>query len=399
MIKYLGRIISEGEIFDGEVVTDGGKIASVTKGRNASTDALCNTIKDFGGAYVAPGFIDIHVHGGGGSDFLDGTKADFVTIAALHASHGTAVMLPTSLCCPDDELFALFDLYREVANSDYDGASFAGIHLEGPYIAASQKGAQDETYLKKPTHEHYDKVLKAGKGIIRRWTIAPEVEGAMELGKRLKSEGICASIGHSDADITTAGEAVKNGYTMLTHFYSGMSTISRKNGFRIPGLVEAGYLYDGLAVEAICDGCHLPKELLQLIYKSKGASKVALITDAMRGAGSLSGETILGSRTSGQRCIIEDGVAKMPDRQAFAGSVCTTDRLLKNAYNLMLDGYLEGDARLCTAVQMLTATPASLVGLTSKGHIRASYDADLTVFDNNFTVLTTVTRGKAVYTK
>lgn len=401
MIKYIGDILLGDNAIPGEIITDG-KVIAYAGLRNRETDALCSEIHDYSGTYILPGFIDIHVHGGGGSDFLDGTKEDFLTVAEMHASHGTAVMLPTTLCCPDDELFHFFDIYNSVAETEYNGAEFAGVHLEGPYIAASQKGAQDETYLKTPTKEHYGRVLEAGNGIIRRWTIAPELENAMELGNILASKGICASIGHSDASCQVAGKALKNGYTMLTHFYSGMSTISRKGGFRIAGLVEAGYLYDDMCVEVICDGCHLPTELLQTVFKYKGAMRTALITDAMRGAGSLSGETVLGSRTNGQRCIIEDGVAKLPDRTAFAGSVCTTDRLFKTAIELMIKPYYEANniedrSPIADASIMLSATPARLVKLRTKGHLAKGYDADLTILDRDYSVAATVAGGRKVF--
>ncbi len=401
MKKYTGDIITHDAAVPGEVTEENGNITYVGL-RDRSTDALCDEICDYQGAFIAPGFIDIHVHGGGGSDFLDGTRHDFLTVAAMHASHGTAVMLPTTLCCPDGELFKFFDIYRSVVDTEYDGAAFAGVHLEGPYIAASQKGAQDETYLKNPTKEHYSKILEYGKGIIRRWTIAPELDGAMQLGKMLAAGGICASIGHSDASCDIAREALKNGYNMLTHFYSGMSTISRKGGFRIAGLVEAGYLYDDMCVEIICDGCHLPTELLQTVYKYKGSERTALITDAMRGAGSLSGETVLGSRTNGQRCIIEDGVAKLPDRTAFAGSVCTADRLLKTAVELMIKPYcascgVDDSRAIVEGVKMLTSTPARLVKLKTKGHLAKGYDADFTIFDRNYNILATVAGGRTVY--
>lgn len=401
MIKFIGDMVFSGDAVHGELTAENGVITYAGL-RDRQTDALCERIYDLSGCYILPGFIDIHVHGGGGSDFLDGTKEDFITVAEMHASHGTAVMLPTTLCCPDDELFGFFDIYRSVAETKYNGAQFAGVHLEGPYIAASQKGAQDETYLKTPTEQHYTKVLEAGKDIIRRWTVAPELENAMQLGRTLSDMGICASIGHSDASCAVAGEALKNGYTMLTHFYSGMSTISRKGGFRTAGLIEAGYLYDDMSVEVICDGCHLPTELLQTVFKYKGASRTALITDAMRGAGSLSGETVLGSRTNGQRCIIEDGVAKLPDRTAFAGSVCTTDRLFKTAVEKMIRPYyalcgIQGRSEVAEASEMLSATPARLVKLKTKGHIAKGYDADLTILDRDYNVVATVVGGRTVY--
>jgi N-acetylglucosamine-6-phosphate deacetylase len=156
----------------------------------------------------------------------------------------------------------------------------------------------------------------------------------MELGDTLKKRGVYPSMGHSNATIDVAKEALSHGYTHLTHFYSGMSTIVRIDGYRHPGLIEAGYLYDDLTVEIIADGKHLPETLLQLVYRSKGVHRTVLVTDAMRGAGQTEGRTILGSLENGQECFIEDGVAKMPDRKAFAGSVATADRLVRNMKDL-----------------------------------------------------------------
>ncbi len=389
MKKRIGNIVGENSVFFGEVTEQDGKIVGV--GAYDSTDnALCDEVIDHSGLYISAGFLDIHVHGGGGSDFMDGTEEDFITAAEMHASHGTANLLPTSLTCTDDELFKAFEVYRGVCNKKRGGSHFCGMHLEGPYISPAQKGAQDESYLKKPTPQHYGEVLRRGEGIIRRWTVAPELDGALELGRILKQKGICASMGHSNADIATVRNALCNGYTLLTHFYSGMSSITRKKGFRIAGMLEAGYLYDDLSVEIICDGCHLPAELLQTVYKFKGPKKTALITDAMRGAGSTSGQTILGSREKGQVCFIEDGVAMLPTRDAFAGSIATTDRLLKNAVKLM-------NAPLTDAVRMLTRTPAEMVGLSGKGLLLPNFDADFTVFDENFVVHETVADGETIY--
>lgn len=178
----------------------------------------------------------------------------------------------------------------------------------------------------------------------------------------------------------------------MTHFYSGMSSLVRKDGFRYPGLIESGYMIDDFDVEVIADGCHLPPSMLKLVYRSKGAGKVALITDAMRGAGQTSGTSILGSLTNGMTVYIEDGVAKLEDRKAFAGSIATTDRLVRNMVKLV-------SVDICEAVRMMTMTPARLVGLKTKGVIAAGFDADFTVFDDNIDVYMTISNGRAVYTR
>ncbi len=388
--KYKGNLLFPNAVVkNGEICCEGGVITYAGKQKN---DDAQYTVYDYTGYYLSPGFIDVHQHGGGGFDYMDGTAEAFIGAATLHAQHGTTTILPTTLTCPDEELLESFVTLRKVQSTVYPGAYLYGMHLEGPYFSADQKGAQDEKYLQKPTPDHYRKILDAADGCITRWTIAPELDGAMELGDELKKRGVHASMGHSNATIDIAKEAISHGYTHLTHFYSGMSSIVRINGYRYPGLVEAGYLYDELTVEIIADGKHLPETLLQLVYRSKGVHRTVLVTDAMRGAGQTEGRTILGSLTNGQECFIEDGVAKLPDRKAFAGSVATADRLVRNMKNL-------AGADLCSAVCMMTATPARLFGIRERGMLQPGYRADLAVFDDDIQIVATVLGGEPIYQK
>lgn len=384
--KLKGNIITPVRIIkSGEITFEDGRITYV--GVRKNDDSLYDCV-DFGENYISPGFIDLHVHGGGGYDFMDGTEEAFEGIAALHQAHGTTSLLATTLTCPDEELFNIFDIFDKITKKDKPTCLY-GIHLEGPYFAKSQKGAQDEKFIKSPTPEHYLKILEKGGNYIKRWSIAPELDGAMELGRLLSEKGILPSIGHSDAEYDTALEAFENGYTHLTHFYSAMSTIIRKGGFRHPGLIESGYIIDDLTVEIIADGCHLPPSLLKIVYKSKGADKVALVTDALRGAGSNSGTMILGSLANGYEVIIEDGVAKLPDRSAFAGSIATTDRLVRNMINL-------AGATLEDAVKMVTFTPAKIANMANKGLLRVGFDADISVFDENINIQAVFIGGNRV---
>lgn len=384
--KLKGNIITPVRIIkNGEITFEDGRITYV--GVRKNDDSLYDCV-DFGENYISPGFIDLHVHGGGGYDFMDGTEEAFEGIAALHQAHGTTSLLATTLTCPDEELFNIFDIFDKITKKDKPTCLY-GIHLEGPYFAKSQKGAQDEKFIKSPTPEHYLKILEKGGNYIKRWSIAPELDGAMELGRLLSEKGILPSIGHSDAEYDTALEAFENGYTHLTHFYSAMSTIIRKGGFRHPGLIESGYIIDDLTVEIIADGCHLPPSLLKIVYKSKGADKVALVTDALRGAGSNSGTMILGSLANGYEVIIEDGVAKLPDRSAFAGSIATTDRLVRNMINL-------AGATLEDAVKMVTFTPAKIANMANKGLLRVGFDADISVFDENINIQAVFIGGNRV---
>ena len=266
------------------------------------------------------------------------------------------------------------------------------MHLEGPYFAMKQRGAQDPRYIRNPDPEEYRDILSHSSDI-KRWSAAPELEGAIEFGKFLKSKGILVSMAHTDAIYEEALIAFENGYTLATHFYSCMSSVTRKNAFRYAGVVEAAYLIDEMDVEIIADGIHLPAPLLKLVYKIKGVDRIALITDSMRAAGMPPGESILGSRENGLKVIVEDGVAKLPDRSSFAGSVATSDRLVRTMITM-------AEVPLLDAVRMISATPASILGISErKGSLVAGKDADIVIFDDNIQVEWTIVQGRIIYNK
>ena len=342
--------------------------------------------------YVSPGFIDMHIHGGGGHDFMDGTVEAFLGVAETHAKYGTTAMVPTTLTSTNEELMTTFTVYRKAKEMNINGSQFIGLHLEGSYFSPKQCGAQDPNFLKKPQAEEYNAILEASKDIIR-WSVAPELEGALALGQTLQQHHILPSIAHTDAIYEEVEKAFTAGYTHVTHLYSAMSSVTRKNAFRYAGVVEAAYLIEDMTVEIIADGIHLPKPLLQFVYKFKGVDKTALCTDAMRGAGMPDGESILGSLNNGQKVIIEDGVAKMPDRKAFAGSVATTDRLVRTMI------YLAG-VPLIDAVHMMSLTPARILHIDKeKGSLEIGKDADIVIFDNQININNTILKGHVIYTK
>lgn len=388
MLKIINsRLIRDGEIYDGlTVYVRGKKIAAVTNDDSGEADEVI----DAKGAYLSSGFIDMHSHGGGGSDFLDSTVDAFMNAARLHISHGTTSILPTACASTNEEMAEFLKAFKAAQSTDI-GDFFVGIHLEGPYFSAEQGGAQDPKYLRTPKPEEYLPILEMSDDIMR-WSSAPELDGADTLGYELKKRGILASIAHSSATYEDIVKALDAGYTHVTHLYSGTSTVTRRDGYRFAGIIESAFLIDDITVEIIADGCHLPAPLLKLIYKIKGPDKTALVTDSMRGAGMSEGETILGSLKNGRRVIIEDGVAKLPDRKSFAGSVATADRLIRTMVNI-------ANVPLAKAVKMITETPAKIQNLKNKGFLREGGDADLTVFDDSIDVKYTILGGKTVYKK
>lgn len=339
------------------------------------------------GMYLSPGFVDIHTHGGGGYDYMDGTLQDVVCSARAHLAHGTTSLLPTTLTSSDEALYTTIDSYMEAKKITDNMPNLLGLHLEGPYFSLEEKGAQDPRFLQNPTPEHYLKIIEYAQGNIRRISFAPELPGALEMADRLAGTGILLSAGHTTATHEQMKTAFAHGVRHLTHFYSGMSTITRRQGMRVLGVVESGYLLDGLCIEIIADGIHLPPDLLKLILRCKNHDEICLCTDSMRAAGAGEGPSILGARNGGQPVIVEGGIAKMPDRTCFAGSVATTDRLVR----VMVK---EAGLPMWEAVKMMTLNPARFIHADdTKGSLQAGKDADLVLFDDAVTVHSVYIKG------
>lgn len=391
------KIVNAAVVMPSRIVTNAtilieeGRIAAVgTDLGDAFADA---EIIDAAGRYAAPGFIDVHCHGGGGHDFSDGTVEAMTGAAEMHAQHGTTLIYPTTASCSDATLFSLFDTYRKAVKRNTRGAAFGGIHIEGGYLSPEMKGGQDPRYIGNPAPEHFLAILDKGGDLIARWTFAPELPGSEALIGELARRGIQMSMGHTSALYDEAVAAYDAGVSSVTHFYSMCSGVTRRNALRYAGVIEAGYLLDGLYVETIGDGIHLPEPLLRLIWKVKGPDRIVGVTDAMRGAGMPDGPTILGSLDDGMEAIIEDGVAKLPDRSSFAGSVCTSDRVVRNYYT-------RTPATLPEAVQVMTLTPARLMHIDDrKGSIAPGKDADIVLFDDRIDVSLTMIGGRVVYRK
>ena len=382
------RIVLPDTILDDHYLSvKNGVIESIGKGTPDREQLNSCTTVDCGGQYLSPGFIDIHCHGGGGADFMDGHMEEILTAARAHLIHGTTGICPTTLTCSDEELFTFFESFRQAGEVTEQMPHLLGIHLEGPYFSPAQAGAQPPKYLVHPRPEHYHEILRRGQGNIVRWSAAPELPGALELGDELAGKGIKVSMGHSDAGFEDIVNAMEHGYSQITHFYSAMSTITRKRGRRVLGLIECGYLFDRLKVEIIADGIHLPPELLKLILKCKNHDDICLVTDSMRGAGMPDGPSLLGSKKNGVPVIIEDGIANMPDFSSFAGSVATTDRLVR----VMVQ---KAGLPVWEAVKMASLNPASFLGIQETyGSIQPGKSADLLIFDDDIRISSVYVSG------
>ncbi len=370
------KIVDQGLISEGSILIENGKVNKVGFFEEEKADKVF----DANGLYASAGFVDSHTHGAGGFDFMDGTPEAYVTACRTHLTHGTTTILPTTLAASTPEIIRSIKAYQEAKDEIAKTQYVPGLHLEGPYFAMNQKGGQDPRYIKDPDVEEYKNIVEIAKGDIRRWSIAPERQGAMEMGDYLVANGIIPTIAHTDATYDVVVEGLKHGYHHVTHLYSCTSTITRKSGFRILGVTEAAYCLDALTAELIADGCHLPPELIKMIVKNKGVDKLSLITDSLRVAGLNVKTCRIGSGDDGRDCIIEDGVVKLPDRSAFAGSMATTDRLVRTVWK-------KAGIRLEDVIRMMCENPAKQMKCSDrKGTLEIGKDGDVVIFDDDVNV-------------
>ena len=378
MIKIKSDKIILGEsLFDGFVYIEDGKVVDVTA-KNLPCEGYDHT-----GCFVSPGFIDLHTHGAGGHAFMNSTAQDVIEGCLYHLRRGTTCILPTVSAGP-------FPVMREAviniqkAMESGKAPNIWGAHLEGPYLSKSQCGAQNTAFITAPVQEDYERLIAEYGAAVKRWTYAPENDPEGKFCKFITSHGVIASAGHSDATYADMQAAMENGCSLITHLYSCTSTITRDHGFRRLGLIETAYLEDDLYIEIIADGRHLPPELLKLILKTKDTDKIALITDSLEIAGTDIKEGVM----SGTEFIVEDGVCKLKDRSAFAGSVATADRLVRTLVK-------ECGVAVPTAVKLLTKVPAEILKV-NKGALTPGKDADIVVFDEDITVKQVFLAGRKV---
>jgi N-acetylglucosamine-6-phosphate deacetylase len=374
------------------ILVSDGKIVYIGPEEREADDCI-----DAEGLYASPGFIDIHTHGAGGADYMDATLETYQTAAKAHAYHGVTTVLPTTLSATKEELLDTFSVYEIIRKEGSGGADMPGLHLEGPYFAPSQMGAQDPEYVRDPEPEEYDEILEKGKDYILRWSIAPELKGAMEFGDHVMKYGILPSVAHSDATYDQTKEAFFHGYRLITHLYCCTSNVtslsySKRKGEdfsfddRTLGIDEAAYVLDDMYVECIGDGIHVLPDMLYTTYKIKGADRMILCTDSMRAAGTTVERSILGSEKKGRAVYFEDGVAKILGTKIVAASIATGERLLQTAVN-------KAKIPLVDAVKMLSKTPATLMKLNDRGILQCGKRADIVLFDKEMNLKTVLVGG------
>jgi N-acetylglucosamine-6-phosphate deacetylase len=375
-----GQIITPSGILQNHaLIISGSTIAEITEKTIEIAD--CEVI-DARGNYIAPGCIDIHLHGGNGHDFTEATPEAFYTIAEAHAGHGTTALYATLAAAPRTTFEQAIRTCEQVMPDPKDGARIMGLHLEGNYLNKAMCGGQNPDYLYNPDPQEYRELI-ASTHCIKRWSASPELPGAMAFGRYATERGILVSLAHTVAGYPIVKAAFEAGYTHATHFYNAMTGVHKEREFKREGTIESIYLTDDMTVELVGDGIHVPPVILQLVYKFKGPERIALVTDSMFAAafeGSVEGID--------SRIIVEDGVGKLADRSALASSIATSDRLIRTLTQ-------KANVPLTDAIRMTSETPARIMHIAhKKGTLEKGKDADIILFDPDINILSTIVEGK-----
>ncbi len=374
-----GRVLTpNGWLEDGSLVVDGNKIVAIL---NTSLPLEDVEVIDAKGAAVVPGGIELHVHGGGGRDFMEGTEEAFRVAVDAHLQYGTTAIYPTL----SSSTVPMIEAAMEVCDKlmEEPDSPIMGLHLEGPYFNPAQAGAQIPEWIKAPVPEEYLPLLKKSK-CLKRWDEAAELEGSIDFVKACVAHGVLPSIGHTRAKYEEVHAANEAGMTHATHFYNAMPVVYKNREFKTPGTVESIFAEKNMTVEMIADGIHVPPVMLRMIYQIKGVEKTALITDAL-------------ACTAGKddsafdpRVVLEDGVCKLADRSALAGSIATMDRLIRTCVQ-------QAEIPLEDACRMASETPARIMGiLDRKGTLETGKDADIIMLDDELQLKFVMQMGRIV---
>ena len=382
MIFGNARLIFPDGIREGlEIVTREGKIAEIRQ----QTRAPAKDVVDLDGNYVAPGFVDLHVHGAIGRDTMEASAEAFRAICDFHANGGTTSLLLTTATAPIDKIVEVLNAVRNCRSSI---RQIAGVHIEGPFISKAKCGAQRAEFIQNPTPETVGRFLGYAD-VIKRITIAPELPGALEAIENFHARRISVSGGHSDAWDDEARSGFARGMRSITHTFNCMSSARRRGIHRVAGLLEFALSEPEILCELIADGHHVSATLMKMLYRAKGAAGICLVTDATAGAGLPDGSQF---SLFGNECVVEDGVCFLADHSALAGSAA---RMVDLVRALVKDV----EVPLHEAIAMATENPARAIGLEKKGRLTAGADADLVVLSQKLEILRTFAGAEEIFSR
>jgi N-acetylglucosamine-6-phosphate deacetylase len=374
------RIVCPAGILAGEVVVEAGRITSVragadgTAGRRSPDD---DELVELGDRWLLPGYIDVHVHGGGGAQCNASRPEEIEEVARFHARHGTTGLLATTVAAPADDLV---DALAAIAGCT--APNLLGAHLEGPFLSRERPGAMDPGTFLEPSAGQLERLLAAGAGAVRMMTLAPELPGALDAVARLARAGVVPSIGHTSATDAQVRDAVRAGATAATHAFNAMPPFHHRS----PGAVGAVLDLPEVSCELICDGLHVDPVAMRLLHRAKGPFGVRLVTDAMVAAGMPDGDYKLGDRP----VTVSGGRATLAGEGSIAGSTLTMERAVQNAVRFL-------GIPVAEAVLIASTNSARLLGLhRRKGRIAAGLDADLVVLSRLLAVEATMIAGRWV---
>ncbi len=380
MILKNARLIFPDGIRDGlEVVVHDGKIDAIrppalTRGKD---------VVDLAGNYLAPGFIDLHVHGARGHDTMEGSAEAFRAICDFHASGGTTSLLLTTAAAP---IASLVELLKAARNFRPLIGAIAGVHVEGPFISKAKCGAQRPEFIQNPSPAAVQRLLEHAD-VIKHVTIAPELPGALAAIENFHTHGITVSGGHSNAWDEEARAGFEHGMRSVTHTFNCMSSARRRGVYRVGGLLEFALSERQISCELIADGHHVSPTLMKMLYRAKGPGGICLVTDATAGAGLPDGSQF---SLFGNDCMVEGGVCLLGDHSALAGGA---SRMIDLVRNMVHDVAVP----MHEAVAMVTQNPARALGLEAKGRLRVGADADLVILSPDLEILRTFAAGEQIW--
>ena len=360
-----GHILTpQGWMKDGSVLISDGKILEIT---NSDLAVIGATVVDARGMYIVPGFVAMHVHGGGGSDFTEATPEAFRTAAKAHLAHGATTIFPTLSSSSFETLGQAVSVCQELMKEP--GSTIMGLHIEGPYLNPKMAGELFANQTKAIDAAEYQALIEKADGCIKRWDISPELEGGHDFARYMRSKGLMVALTHTEAEYDEIKAAYEAGFTHAAHFYNAMPGFHKRREYKYEGTVESVYLMDGMSVEVIADGRHLPSTILRLVYKLKGVERTCLVSDALAYAACDNPQV-------DPKYVIEDGVCKLADHSSLAGSLATMDKLVQTM--------VKAGVPFADAIRMASETPAKLIGVDDrKGTLQKGKDADILIFDRN----------------